>query len=344
MADVFISYSRSDRPSCTELRDALAELGVDVWFDAGIEPGHSFDREIERELAGSKAVLVLWSEASAASDWVRNEARTGKETGRLVAVQIAPCALPLEFRSNQADLLTADRPLAASPVWQGILRRIGDLIGRPGLAEFARLSAGGAGPDAWRRWIAAYPADPLVEAALARMIDAAAPDLRSQLAAERARRAALEAELADHLESAKAHSGEVASTAREIAQARRERDEAARLRADVETELAALRNSVAAGRGGKSLLSANVGTGIVLDQRLAVYVCLLLWVLALWFLSSSVGRLSDTRGGLGDVFWLLIGVVALVVPAGVVTAIILIKRRALAAAEMENRPTESAPQ
>ncbi len=48
MADVFISYSRKDRERCSAIREALAELGVDVWYDAGISAGSAFDREIEK--------------------------------------------------------------------------------------------------------------------------------------------------------------------------------------------------------------------------------------------------------------------------------------------------------
>ena len=31
MADVFISYSRSDRPTCTEMRDALTNPDEQAW-------------------------------------------------------------------------------------------------------------------------------------------------------------------------------------------------------------------------------------------------------------------------------------------------------------------------
>ena len=104
MADVFISYSRKDRERCTAIREALTELGVDVWFDVGIGAGSAFDREIEKQIEEARALLVLWSADSVESDWVRNEARTGKVRDRLVAVQIDECELPLEFQSIQAEL------------------------------------------------------------------------------------------------------------------------------------------------------------------------------------------------------------------------------------------------
>jgi hypothetical protein len=343
MADVFISYARSDRPRCTLIRDALAALRIDVWFDAGIAPGHVFDREIEHQIAESKAVLVLWSQTSAASDWVRAEARVGREAGKLAAAFLEPCELPLEFRSVQTEMLAAEGAVEADPVWPGLVRRIGELVGRPGLADFARLAADPATrPEAWRRWIERHPADPLVDSAVERMVEGAVPGLRAELATERARRAAAEAELADHVEASRAQSGELATAARDLAKARRERDEAARARSDADGELAALRDNLAQRRGRLPLVSADVGAGIVLDQRLAIYVAVLMWTLSIWFLSSSIGRLSGSRGGLDDVFWLIIGVIALIVPSALLTIVILIKRRALAAVAAKEAETSPA--
>jgi hypothetical protein len=343
MADVFISYARSDRPRCTLIRDALAALRIDVWFDAGIAPGHVFDREIERQIADSKAVLVLWSRASAASDWVRAEARVGREAGKLAAAFLEPCELPLEFRSIQTEALAVEGAIEADPVWPGMVRRIGELVGRDGLADFARLAADPAArPEAWRHWIERHPTDPLVEAAVGHMVEGAVPGLRAELAADRARRASVEAELADHVEAARAQSGELATAARDLARARREREEAERARGEAERELAAMRDNLAQSRRGVPLVSADVGTGIVLDQRLAIYVCVLMWAFSIWFLSSSTGRLSGSRGGLDDVFWLIFGVVALVVPSAIVTIVILIKRRALAGAQRGATPPPGA--
>ncbi|MEP2551847.1 MAG: toll/interleukin-1 receptor domain-containing protein, partial [Marinomonas sp.] len=86
MADLFISYSRADRPRCIQIRDALEALKLDIWFDAGIDAGDNFDRKIEQEIDAAKGVMVLWSASSVESNWVRNEARSGAEREQLVAV------------------------------------------------------------------------------------------------------------------------------------------------------------------------------------------------------------------------------------------------------------------
>ena len=327
MADIFISYSRSDRERCTAIRGALEALKVDVWSDSGIGAGSSFDREIEREIGAAKALLVLWSATSAEFDWVRNEARTGKERSGLIAVQLEPCQLPLEFRSIQAEILPEGAESGDNPVWLGVLARIGDLIGRPGLAEYAKLNRAGTLDD-WKRWLARYAADPLASGVIDNIVERAMPDMRQQLAGERAKRTALEAELAEHVDASKAQSGEVATNARELVRLRRELDEARSGQRDAEAELARFR----AASGGKSGAEDGglSGLGIVLENRVALYVGALLWIVAIWFCWGPLKKLMDGYGGLGDVFWLAFGIVALIGPAVIVSIKILRKRSALA--------------
>ncbi len=327
MADIFISYSRSDRERCTAIRGALEALKVDVWSDAGIGAGSSFDREIEREIAAAKALLVLWSAASAESDWVRNEARTGKERSGLIAVQLEPCQLPLEFRSIQAEILPEGAEGSDNPVWLGMLARLGDLVGRPGLAEYAKLNRAGTLDD-WKRWLARYAADPLASGVIDNIVERAMPDLRQQLAGERAKRTALEAELAEHADASKAQSGEVATNARELVRLRRELDEARSGQRDAETELARFR-AASGGKGGAEDGGLS-GLGIVLENRVALYVGALLWIVAIWFCWGPLNKLMDGYGGLSDVFWLAFGIVGLIGPAAIVSIKILRKRSALA--------------
>lgn len=327
MADIFISYSRNDRNRCEAIRDALEALKVSVWFDAGIGAGSSFDREIEREIGAAKALLVLWSEASVESDWVRNEARTGKERDGLIAVQLQPCQLPLEFRSIQAEILPEGAEGTDNSVWIGILARIGELVGRPGLAEYARLNQSGSLND-WKSWLARFASDPLASAVIDNIVERAMPDMRQQLASERAKRATLEAELAEHADATRAQSTEVATSARELVRLRRELDEARTGQRGAEAELARFRE--ASGSSGSPADGGLAGLGIVLESRLALYICALLWVVAIWFCWGPLSKLMDGYGALSDVFWMAFGIVALVGPAGIVTMKVLRKRNALA--------------
>jgi hypothetical protein len=80
-----------------------------VWWDRKIAAGETFDQAIERELEAAKSVVVLWSENSVRSEWVRNEAAAASERGVLVPVMIDRVKLPLEFRHRQTiDLVGWD--------------------------------------------------------------------------------------------------------------------------------------------------------------------------------------------------------------------------------------------
>lgn len=328
MADIFISYSRNDRERCTAIRNALTALKVDVWSDAGIGAGSHFDREIEREIAAAKALLVLWSEHSVESDWVRNEARTGKEENRLIATQIGECQLPLEFRSVQAELLRDGTEGSADPAWLNILDRIGQFTGRPGLAEYARLAVAGT-LDEWKRWLARHPSDPLAGDVIDNIVERAMPDLRQQLAGERARRVALEAELAEHADASKAQSAEVATGARELARLRRELEEARVGQREAESELARF-HAASGGKAGEP--SGGLSSlGIVLEDRLALYLCGLLWIGGLYFCWDGLSNLMKGYAGFGDIFAIVFGVVAILVPAVILTFKVLRRRSAMAA-------------
>lgn len=102
MSDIFISYASSDRPKAQKVGKRLEEEGWSVWWDRKIPPGQSFSKVIEEALNAAKCVVVLWSKASVASDWVQNEAAEGKRRGILVPAFIDATDPPFEFRRIQA--------------------------------------------------------------------------------------------------------------------------------------------------------------------------------------------------------------------------------------------------
>jgi len=106
MTDIFISYASEDRERARTLASALEGRGWSVWWDRKIVAGQSFDQVIERELYTAKSVVVLWSNDSISSEWVKNEAAAAAERSVLVPALIDNVKLPLEFRRKQtADLI-----------------------------------------------------------------------------------------------------------------------------------------------------------------------------------------------------------------------------------------------
>lgn len=102
MADVFISYARPDRARIEALASALEAVGFSVWWDRSIAGGVEFSKEIERELAVTKAVLVAWSAAGNESHWVRDEASTARDANKLIPITLDGKKPPMGFRQFNA--------------------------------------------------------------------------------------------------------------------------------------------------------------------------------------------------------------------------------------------------
>ena len=88
MADIFISYKKEDAGRVIRMVEALRAEGFDVWWDHGIKAGSEWDRSIHKELYSAKVVIAIWSEASVAAPWVKEEATVGKNRGVLVPARI----------------------------------------------------------------------------------------------------------------------------------------------------------------------------------------------------------------------------------------------------------------
>jgi hypothetical protein len=103
LSDIFISYARPDRERARMFAAAFEHRGWSVWWDREIPPGRTFDDVIEEALAAARCVVVLWSNASTASSWVRNEASDAMQRKMLIPALIdTDLRIPLEFRRLQA--------------------------------------------------------------------------------------------------------------------------------------------------------------------------------------------------------------------------------------------------
>jgi hypothetical protein len=100
MPDIFISYASVDRPTLHRLADALEARGWSVWWDhRSLHGGQHFDRIIEEAISTARVVIVVWSQNSIGSDWVRAEAAHALEQKKLVPLRIDMTPLPLRFRN-----------------------------------------------------------------------------------------------------------------------------------------------------------------------------------------------------------------------------------------------------
>src|SRR5689334_25147831 len=88
MGTIFLSYARDDQACAATLARVLEDAGHEVWWDRRIDSGEEFAIEIETALDRADVVLVAWSAHAAKSAWVRDEAATGRDDGRLLPVTI----------------------------------------------------------------------------------------------------------------------------------------------------------------------------------------------------------------------------------------------------------------
>jgi len=71
-------------------------VGIDVWWDEDM-PGVDWQEELERQISSLAAVVVLWTPKSVASKNVRDEARLGLRTDKLVNVLAGVSEPPFPF-------------------------------------------------------------------------------------------------------------------------------------------------------------------------------------------------------------------------------------------------------
>ncbi|APX13536.1 toll/interleukin-1 receptor domain-containing protein [Tateyamaria omphalii] len=129
MNDVFVSYKREDKEVARALAEALTSRGLHVWWDVDLLPGDRFADEIQSVIAQSKLTVVLWSERSVLSTWVRAEARVALETSQLLPVRLDRAAIPLPFNDlHTLDLTGWDGSAGAAdlaPFVAAVAKRLG---------------------------------------------------------------------------------------------------------------------------------------------------------------------------------------------------------------------------
>jgi adenylate cyclase len=131
MSGVFISYARPDEPIATRVADALRGRGYAVWRDEDLPAHRPYAEVIQERLRGAKAVVVLWSDDAAKSQWVRSEADAARQLGTLVQVGIDGTIPPMPFDQIQCANLNDWDGSTNAPGWRKLAASIEALAGAP---------------------------------------------------------------------------------------------------------------------------------------------------------------------------------------------------------------------
>lgn len=132
MPDVFLSYSREDKARAEAVAQALTNAGYDVFWDNEIPPGSTWADYLQSKISAAKALVVLWTNTSTQSQWVREEARIGRDAKKLVPIMLDGAAPPFGFGEVQAVDLSAWRGEPTHPEWQRFLNGLAYVVEQGG--------------------------------------------------------------------------------------------------------------------------------------------------------------------------------------------------------------------
>jgi hypothetical protein len=121
MADIFISYSKSDHALALKLATFLESEGWTVWWDKSLGAADLYRDEIMKQLMAARAVISIWTPNSIRSDWVRAEAGRAKADGKLIPVKTAELTyadIPLPFGEMHTENIGSSELIRAAIVAQ----------------------------------------------------------------------------------------------------------------------------------------------------------------------------------------------------------------------------------
>ena len=159
MADIFLSYTRTDATRAGQLAEELERRGLTVFWDTEVLPGQRWRDVIHEELVEAACVIVIWSSESSQSRWVVEEASEALEAGKLVPVLLDGTLPPFGFRGVEAANLAGWIPGAPSPEFENLVSAVRQIVdaaptaaiasqgepSSPGEVEIVPTEAAGAG-------------------------------------------------------------------------------------------------------------------------------------------------------------------------------------------------------
>jgi hypothetical protein len=131
----FLSYAHADRGLAAQVVVQLRQREIPIWWDEDLDGGLEFRDTLHAQVKSAHAVLVLWTENSVESRFVRNEAAEAAATKKLVALKSStfdPAQIPFGLREQHVHIATdVDKTVAA-------LARLG-VVPAPGHSLTVRL-------------------------------------------------------------------------------------------------------------------------------------------------------------------------------------------------------------
>jgi hypothetical protein len=138
MTDIFLSYKREDKALVAALAKALEDEGLSVWWDTDLPLGKSYVSSISSALTEAKVVIPVWTARSVHSEWVQEEATTGKRRGVLIPLRLEAVEPPIGFGMVQTADLSGWTPGDAShPEWIKLTQSVRAMIAGQGAAPKA---------------------------------------------------------------------------------------------------------------------------------------------------------------------------------------------------------------
>ena len=110
MLSVFFSYSTADYGSVQSIKSAITGLQVNTFIaEHSINPGQSLREQIYRAIHSCDLFILLWSNNSKNSEWVRHEIGIATGAGKtIVPVLLDRDVLPPSFLKDIKYLSVAD--------------------------------------------------------------------------------------------------------------------------------------------------------------------------------------------------------------------------------------------
>ncbi|MEO0466681.1 MAG: toll/interleukin-1 receptor domain-containing protein [Pseudomonadota bacterium] len=145
MAEIFLSYARTDAQQVDVIKRALEALGLSVFLDTSdFQTGESFPDVLAREIEAAGAVVSCWNTHALTREWVKIECDAAREQGKLFPIEIGEISddvLTVTYsKLHRSDLkgFTGDQDHTG---WRELIRSLERRLGKPDLLKLAAKRA-----------------------------------------------------------------------------------------------------------------------------------------------------------------------------------------------------------